>query len=110
MHIGASYGDSCRYCGSTEIILEPASSSGRCALCSHEAAAWAVRSSDTVDRYAAAARTETAILTAEARRIERAALAAERRDTLVDKAARARGAIGAWLRLAPLRARTSPQP
>jgi len=110
MRTGASYGDCCRYCGSTEIILEPASSSGHCSVCSHEAAAWAARSSDTVDRYATAARAETAVAAAEAQRAAHAAHVAARRDAVARKAADARFAVTQWLRLAVPRARTSPQP
>ncbi len=107
MRIGASYGESCRYCGSTEIIVEPASSSGHCALCSHEAAAWTARADGTVDRYAAAARSDAAAIAADARHTAEAARTAARRSATALKAAQARSAIFQWLRFAPLRARTS---
>ena len=106
MRIGASYGESCRYCGSTEIILEPASSSGHCAVCSHEAVAWAARSGETVDRYALAARAETAAAATHAQTAARAA----RHRAAARTAVQARGAILHWLRLAPLRPRAVPQP
>ena len=109
MRIGTSFGDACRYCGSEEIILEPASSSGRCAHCSHEANSWADRDSHTVDRYAALARFEAAEMTAEAQRARHAALAAERRAALTQKATAARGAVASFLRLPPLRSRSQQQ-
>jgi len=109
MRIGTSFGDACRYCGSDEIILEPASSSGRCGHCSHEAKAWAVRESGTVDRYAALARFEAAEMCAEAQLARDAALAAARRTALARKATVARSAVATWLRLPPLRSRSQQQ-
>ena len=43
IQIGDSYGDACRNCGSTLIIIAPPSSSGHCAVCSHEAHDWVDR-------------------------------------------------------------------
>ena len=106
MRIGTSFGDACRYCGSEEIILEPASSSGRCAHCSHEAHTWAARESNTVDRYAALARFEASEMAAEARLARDAALAEQRRAVIAQKAVAARGAVAGWLRLPAIRARS----
>jgi hypothetical protein len=55
-HTGESFGDACRHCGSTLIIVEPPSSSGRCAVCSHEAVAWAARRAEVARRRARARR------------------------------------------------------
>jgi hypothetical protein len=55
IQIGDSYGDACRHCGSTLIIIAPPSSSGRCAICSHEAVAWIERHNENARRRAAAA-------------------------------------------------------
>ena len=106
MRIGTSFGDACRYCGSEEIILEPASSSGRCAHCSHEAHSWAARESNTVDRYAALARFEAAEMAAEAQLAREAAIADQRRAALAQKASAARGAVTGWLRLPAARDRS----
>jgi hypothetical protein len=46
MQIGDSFGDACRHCGSTLIIIAPPSSSGRCAVCSPEAKAWGERDAE----------------------------------------------------------------
>lgn len=54
VQIGDSYGDSCRHCGSTLIIIAPPSASGRCAVCSLEAHAWVERLKDTARRRATA--------------------------------------------------------
>lgn len=53
VQIGDSYGDACRHCGSTLIIIAPPSSSGRCAVCSPEAHAWVERLKDTARRRTA---------------------------------------------------------
>lgn len=50
VQIGDSYGDACRHCGSTLIIIAPPSSSGRCAVCSPEAHAWVDRLKDSARR------------------------------------------------------------
>ena len=50
VQIGDSYGDACRHCGSTLIIIAPPSSSGRCAVCSPEAHAWVERLKGTARR------------------------------------------------------------
>ena len=54
VQIGDSFGDACRHCGSTLIIIAPTSSSGRCAVCSPEARAWVERMKDTARRRATA--------------------------------------------------------
>lgn len=56
VQIGDSYGDACRHCGSTLIIIAPPSSSGRCAVCSPEAHAWVERLKNTVRRGTATLR------------------------------------------------------
>jgi hypothetical protein len=43
MRFGESFGEACRYCGSTEIIVSPPSSAGNCAVCSDEVLAWTAR-------------------------------------------------------------------
>lgn len=53
VQIGDSYGDACRHCGSTLIIIAPPSSSGRCAVYSPEAHAWVERLKDTARRRTA---------------------------------------------------------
>src|SRR5678815_5668899 len=40
MRFGESFGEACRYCGCTQIIVSPPSSAGHCAQCSKEALAW----------------------------------------------------------------------
>ncbi len=54
MQIGDSYGDACRHCGSTLIIIAPPSSSGRCAVCSPEARDWVERLKGAARRRALA--------------------------------------------------------
>lgn len=52
VQIGDGYGEPCRHCGSTLIIIAPPSSSGRCAVCSPEARAWVERLGKTARRRA----------------------------------------------------------
>ncbi len=91
MHFGESYGEPCRFCGSTMIIVSPPSSAGNCAQCSREAKAWAHRQDLLAEHQAAMAR----VLiddAAEARRAaERMRHWAERRASVAD-------ACGALLR------------
>lgn len=54
VQIGDSFGDACRHCGSTLIIISPPTSSGRCAVCSPEAHAWGERHKETARRRAIA--------------------------------------------------------
>jgi hypothetical protein len=56
VQIGDSYGDACRHCGSTLIIIAPPSASGRCAVCSPEAHAWVGRLKDAARRRTATLR------------------------------------------------------
>jgi hypothetical protein len=56
VQIGDSFGDACRHCGSTLIIIAPPSSSGRCAVCSPEAHAWVERLKDGARRRTATLR------------------------------------------------------
>lgn len=56
VQIGDGYGEPCRHCGSTLIIIAPPSSSGRCAVCSPEARAWVERLRNTVRRPTTALR------------------------------------------------------
>lgn len=55
IQIGDSYGDACRNCGSTLIIIAPPSASGQCAVCSHAAHDWVDRMKQTARRRVAAA-------------------------------------------------------
>lgn len=52
MRFAESYGDGCRYCGSTQIIVWPLSAAGSCAVCSSEANAWATRRDELARRRA----------------------------------------------------------
>ncbi len=52
VRIGDSYGDACRHCGSTLIIIAPPSSSGRCAVCSPVAHDWVERLKNAARRRA----------------------------------------------------------
>jgi len=75
MRFGESYGEACRYCGSTHIVVWPPSSSGNCAVCSDQVHAWEARLDQLDARREAVA--HAALLAAEAER--RAAERAERR-------------------------------
>lgn len=74
MRFGEGYGDACRFCGSTEIIVSPPSSAGNCAHCSEEAKAWAARQERLAEHQAAMAR----VLIAEADEKRQAAESARR--------------------------------
>ena len=74
MRFGEGYGDACRFCGSTEIIVSPPSSAGNCAHCSEEAKAWAGRQERLAEHQAAMAR----VLIAEADEKRQAAETARR--------------------------------
>jgi len=57
MRFGECYGEACRFCGSTQIIVSPPSSAGNCAECSEEAKAWTARQERLAEHQAAMART-----------------------------------------------------
>jgi hypothetical protein len=75
MRFGDSYGEACRFCGSTQIVVWPPSSSGNCAVCSDEVQAWEARRDQVAGRHLARAR--AAFDAAEAQR--RSAARAHRR-------------------------------
>jgi hypothetical protein len=56
MQFGESFGEDCRFCGSTKIIVSPPSSAGNCAQCSEEAKAWVNRQALLAEHQAAMAR------------------------------------------------------
>jgi len=98
MRIGDSFGEACRNCGSTLIIVAPPSSSGRCAVCSHEAVAWAARLEHTSRRNQEMARLAALAAAAEARSAARAQLWAERRAAVTRAGAQARAAATSFVR------------
>src|SRR5687767_7232630 len=66
MRFGDSYGEACRFCGSTQIVVWPPSSSGNCAVCSDEVHDWEARLDQVAERRLTRAR--AAFLAAEAQR------------------------------------------
>lgn len=50
MQFGDSFGEPCRRCGTTAIIVAPACAAGRCAACSHEVAEWKQRRREDLAR------------------------------------------------------------
>ena len=109
MRFGESYGEACRFCGSTEIVVWPPSSAGNCAHCSDAVKAWGARADQLADRRLSLARAAFDAAEAERRIAERADRWAARRAALARKAVAARVAAGAWLRLPALRTRSSQQ-
>ena len=103
MHIGDSFGEACRNCGSTQIIVHPPSSSGRCAICSHEAVAWAVRLDQTARRQQAIEQQAMLAAAAEARAAQRAQRWSERRAVIARAGAQLRMAASGFVREAHLR-------
>lgn len=103
MRIGDSFGEACRNCGSTQIIVAPPSSSGRCAVCSHEAVAWAVRLEHTARRQQAMEQRAMLAAAAEARALDRAERAAHRRAVVSRWARDARAAAAHFVRELPVR-------
>lgn len=103
MRIGESFGEACRNCGSTQIIVAPPSSSGHCAVCSHEAVAWAARLELTSRRNQQMARIAALTAAAEARSAARTRFWAERRAAVVRAGAQARVAAASFVREMQLR-------
>jgi len=98
MRVGESFGEACRCCGSTLIIIAPPSSSGHCAVCSHEAAGWAQRLVATAERRRAAQQRALLATAAEAHARQRAERLAARRAAIARWARDARGAAANFLR------------
>src|SRR5262249_44475715 len=71
MRFGESFGEACRFCGSTQIIVWPPSSAGNCAMCSEEAIAWDARLEQAAQRRLAVARAAFEAEEAERRAAER---------------------------------------
>ena len=91
MRFGESFGEACRFCGSTEIIVWPPSSAGNCAHCSEEAIAWDARLAQLADRRLMAARAAFVAAEAHKRAVGRRQRRAARRaafDATVDLLAR----------------------
>jgi len=84
MRFGEGYGEACRFCGSTEIIVSPPSSAGNCAHCSDEAKAWTARQERLADHQAAMARVLIADADEKRRVAETARRWANRRATVVE--------------------------
>lgn len=66
MRVGESFGEACRYCGSTQIIVWPPSSEGNCGMCSDEISAWAARLDQLAQR--SLEETRAALFAAEAQK------------------------------------------
>jgi hypothetical protein len=103
MRVGESFGDACRNCGSTIIIIAPLSSAGACAVCSPVAEAWVARLEQGVRRRRELARLTALAVAARARAADRAQRAAERRAALSRWGAQLRHAAAGALREAHFR-------
>jgi hypothetical protein len=103
MRFGESFGEACRFCGSTQIIVWPPSSAGNCAACSKEALAWDARLDQLAQRRLEQARAAFAAAEAEKRAAERMALRDARRAAIADAIASSRAAAAGRLRGAYLR-------
>jgi hypothetical protein len=79
MRFGESFGEACRFCGCTQIIVWPPSSAGHGAQCSKEALAWDARLDQLAARRLEHARAAFAAAEAEKRAAERVAVRAARR-------------------------------
>ena len=84
MRFGESFGEACRSCGSTEIVVWPPSSAGHCAACSEEVQAWKARSGQLAERKLALVRAAFFVAEAEKRAAERAQRWADRRAAIAD--------------------------
>ncbi|HEY7608142.1 MAG TPA: hypothetical protein VIF14_02840, partial [Alphaproteobacteria bacterium] len=100
MRFGESFGEACRYCGSTQVIVWPPSSAGHCAMCSKEAIAWDARLGQIAERRLELARAAFAAAEAEKRAAERAARRAARRAAIAQAGAALADAIRSRLRAA----------
>jgi hypothetical protein len=72
MRFGESYGEACRNCGSTQIVVWPPSSAGHCAQCSDVVHAYTARLDRLAERKLALAREAYYAAEAEKRAAERA--------------------------------------
>jgi hypothetical protein len=86
MRFGDSYGEACRFCGSTQIVVWPPSSSGNCAVCSDEVRAWEARLGEVAERRLVRARAAFVAEQAQRRAASRAQRWAARRAALADGA------------------------
>jgi hypothetical protein len=113
MRFGESYGEACRFCGSTEIVVWPPSSAGNCAHCSDAVKAWDARAGQLADRRLALARAAFDAAEADRRVAERAERWAARRAALRGAFARGgastRAGIANLLRSLPRHTRASQQ-
>jgi hypothetical protein len=103
MRFGESYGEACRFCGSTQIIVWPPSSAGNCANCSPEALAWDARLDQLARRRLEQARAAFAAAEAEKRAAELAARREARRAAIAGAIAASRAAAAGRFRAAYLR-------
>ena len=100
MRFGESFGEPCRFCGSTQIIVWPPSSAGNCATCSKEAIAWDARLDQLAQRRLALSRAAFAAAEAERRAADRAERRVARRAALAEAGTGLAKAIAARLRTA----------
>lgn len=84
MRFGESFGEACRNCGSTEIVVWPPSSAGHCAVCSEAVQAWKARSDRLAERKLALARAAYFAAESERQSAERAERWAARRAATVN--------------------------
>jgi hypothetical protein len=86
MRFGESFGEACRFCGSTHIVVWPPSSAGNCAVCSDEVRAWEARLDHLAERKIAVARAAFLAAAAEGRALQRAQRWSARRDAVTGAA------------------------
>jgi hypothetical protein len=84
MRFGESFGEACRNCGSTEIVVWPPSSAGHCAVCSEAVQAWKARTDQLAERKLARVRAAYFAAEAERHAVERAERWAARRAAAAD--------------------------
>jgi hypothetical protein len=109
MRVGESFGEACRCCGSTLIIIAPPSSAGRCAVCSPEAIGWAARLEEISRRHRAAQQHALLAAASEAHAQQRAERTAARRATVARWAREARASAAHFVRDLQYRARRPSQ-
>ena len=100
MRFGESFGEACRFCGSTQIIVWPPSSAGNCANCSKEALAWDARLDQLAQRRLEQASAAFAAAETEKRAVERAARRAAQRASLAQAGSALAAGIGRHIRAA----------
>jgi len=98
MRFGESFGEACRFCGCTQIIVWPPSSAGHCAQCSKEALAWDARLDQLAARRLEHARAAFAAAEAEKRAAERVAVRAARHAAVASAGTSFAKAVAARLR------------